>query len=559
MTTQMSKVIQHLRSALLMREGADTTDAQLLDCFVSRREPAALEALVRRHGPMVWGVCRRILSNHHDAEDAFQATFLVLVRKAASVTPREMVGNWLYGVAQQTALKARATAAKRHTRERQEVDMPDPAVKEQDLSDDLRTVLDQELSRLPDKYRVAIVLCDLEGKTRKEAARQLGLPEGTLAGRLTRGRAMLAKRLARHGLAVSGGTQAAVLSQQAASACVPTSVQASTIKALTLAAAGKTAATGVVSAKVAALTEGVLKAMLRNNLKTAMTVLFVVLGMLVFGGGLYMHQAEAQQGPADKSPAVGDKGEKEGEAPTKAPAKNFTNSIGMKFVWIPPGTFMMGSPKEEIERQANETQHKVTLTKGFYMGVYTVTQEQWKEIMGNNPSKNKGEKNLPVDEVSWDDCQEFIKKFREKDKKPYRLPTEVEWEYACRAGTTTPFHFGETISSDQANYNGEKVYGNGKKGECREKTTPVGTFPANAWGLHDMHGNVWQWCQDWYEEYPQKDLVDPQGPDTAKTRRVLRGGTYDSIPLYCRSAYRYEYDPGTHCYYFGFRLCFFVE
>src|SRR5205814_6161865 len=132
--------------------GADLTDGWLLERFVSRRETAALEALVRRHGPMVWGVCRRVLRNHHDAEDALQATFLVLVRKAASVTPREMVGNWLYGVARQTALKARATVAKQRTRERQVVDMPDPAVKEQNLSGDLQTLLDQELSRLPDKY-----------------------------------------------------------------------------------------------------------------------------------------------------------------------------------------------------------------------------------------------------------------------------------------------------------------------------------------------------------------------------------------------------------------------
>ena len=133
----------------------------------------------------------------------------------------------------------------------------------------------------------------------------------------------------------------------------------------------------------------------------------------------------------------------------KDPTKTFTNGIGMKFVWIPPGNFMMGSPKEEKERNPDETQHKVTLTKGFYMGVYAVTQKQWKDVMGNNPSKNTGEKNLPVDFISWDDCQEFIKKLRVKDKKPYRLPTEAEWEYACRAGTTTPFHFGETISTDQ--------------------------------------------------------------------------------------------------------------
>jgi formylglycine-generating enzyme len=231
----------------------------------------------------------------------------------------------------------------------------------------------------------------------------------------------------------------------------------------------------------------------------------------------------------------------------------------MKFVWIPPGNFMMGSPKEEKERKPDETQHKVTLTKGFYMGVYTVTQEQWKEVMGNNPSRNKGEKNLPVDFVSWDDCQEFIKKLRAKDKKHYRLPSEAEWEYSCRAGTTTPFHFGETISSDQANYGADYVYGNGKEGKYRGKSTPVGTFPANAWGLHDMHGNVFQWCQDWYGDYPQKDVTDPQGPDAAKSRRVMRGGAYSEIPDYCRSAERYPYHPGVVCPVFGFRVCFSVD
>ena len=203
----------------------------------------------------------------------------------------------------------------------------------------------------------------------------------------------------------------------------------------------------------------------------------------------------------------------------------------------------MGSPKEEKERRDDEIQHKVTLTKGFYMGVQLVTQEQWQEVMGNNPSKFKGEKNLPVETVSWDDCQEFIKKLREKDKKPYRLPTEAEWEYACRAGTTTPFHFGETISTDQANYNGNYIYGNGKKGVYREKTTPVGSFPANAWGLHDMHGNVWQWCQDWYGDYPQKDVVDPQGPEKGEYR-VLRGGSWIYDPRYCRSAFRFGNEPG---------------
>ena len=244
--------------------------------------------------------------------------------------------------------------------------------------------------------------------------------------------------------------------------------------------------------------------------------------------------------------------------PKNAPPKNFTNSIGIKFLWIPPGNFVMGSPANEAGRKKHETQHKVTLTKGYYMGVYTVTQKQWKEIMGNNPSWFKGEKNLPVEMVSWDDCQDFIKKLREKNKKPYRLPTEAEWEYACRAGTITPFHFGETISTDQANYNGEGVYGNGKIGVFWKETTPVGSFPANAWGLHDMHGNVWQWCDDWLGDYPQKDVVDPQGPEKGE-RRVLRGGSWLRSPENCRSAYRQWLEPGLRSRHFGLRICFFGE
>src|SRR5262249_36774042 len=214
-----------------LREGAGRNDGQLLGDYLRSRDEAALAALVCRHGPMVWGVCRRVLRNHHDAEDAFQATFLVLVRKAASVVPREMVANWLFGVARQTALKARATTAKRGAREKQVTQVPEPAATDPSIREDLRPLLDQELCGLPDIYRVAIVLGDLEEKTRREAARQLGVPEGTLAARLTRGRVMLAKRLARRGLAVSGGVLAAVLAQNAASAGVPASLVSSTIQA----------------------------------------------------------------------------------------------------------------------------------------------------------------------------------------------------------------------------------------------------------------------------------------------------------------------------------------
>jgi RNA polymerase sigma factor (sigma-70 family) len=295
-TSQLSEVIQRLRRAVLLREGADLTDGQLLECFVSCHETAALEAIVRRHGPMVWGVCQRTLRNHHDAEDALQATFLVLVRKAATIYPRAKVGNWLYGVAHQTALKARATRVKRQVRERPVTQMPEPAATEEDLWSDLQPLLDQEMSRLPAHYRTVLVLCELEGKSGREAARQLGIPEGTVASRLARARMILAKRLRRQGLAISGGMLATVLAQRAASACVPSSVLSSTIKAVTRVTMGQAAATGVLSAKVAVLTEEVVKAMFLSKLKLTATLLLAV-GVIATGMAGFTRQFLAGEEP----------------------------------------------------------------------------------------------------------------------------------------------------------------------------------------------------------------------------------------------------------------------
>jgi peptide-methionine (S)-S-oxide reductase len=270
---------------VLLSEGAGLTDGQLLECFLSRREEAALAALVRRHSPMVWGVCRRVLFNHHDAEDAFQATFLVLVRRAASIMPRDMVANWLYGVAYQTALKTRGTVARRIRRERQVVVMPetDAEAVQPDRCHELRYLLDQELSSLPDKHRAVIVLCDLEEKTRSEAARQLGVPEGTVASRLARARTMLGKRLARQGVVMSSAALAGALSQNVTSASVPTWIVSSTVKLATLSAAGQ-ATGGLISAKVAALTERVLKTLFLTKRNVA-TALLLAVGLVGAGAG----------------------------------------------------------------------------------------------------------------------------------------------------------------------------------------------------------------------------------------------------------------------------------
>lgn len=272
-TSQLGAVVQQVRRAFLVRDGATLTDVQLLECFVAHRDEAAFAAMVRRHGPMVWSVCRRVLRAHHDAEDAFQATFLVLVRRASVIKPREMLPNWLHGVAYQTARRVQAALARRQQREKQLPTLPEPAESETTPAHDLRLVLDRELSRLPDRYRTAILLCDLEGLTRREAAHRLGLPEGTLSGHLTRGRTLLAKRLARHGALLSGGALASVLAQQAASASAPAEVIASTLRAASSFATGPGTLSGAVSPAVACLAEQVLRAMLLSNLKAAAALL----------------------------------------------------------------------------------------------------------------------------------------------------------------------------------------------------------------------------------------------------------------------------------------------
>jgi RNA polymerase sigma factor (sigma-70 family) len=273
----MSDVIGHLRRTALLREGGGLTDGQFLDGFITRRNDAAFAALVRRHGPMVLGVCRRVLGHHHDAEDALQATFLVLARKAASLRSRELVGPWLYGVAYRTALRARDMNARRRAKEERARDLARSEVPADDGWQDLLPLLDQELDRLPERYRVAVVLCDLQGMTRREAARRLNLPEGTLSSQLTRARKLLAKRLARYGLLVSGGALAAALSEKTASACVTGALAASTARAAVLVVAGQALTAGAVPARVVTLAEGVVKTMLLTKLRAVVAV-----GVIVF-------------------------------------------------------------------------------------------------------------------------------------------------------------------------------------------------------------------------------------------------------------------------------------
>jgi len=228
------------------------------------------------------------------------------------------------------------------------------------------------------------------------------------------------------------------------------------------------------------------------------------------------------------------------------------SDLGLEMLWVKHGAFMMGSPKSEAKRDEDEIQHQVTLTKGFYLGKYEVTQAQWERVMGNNPSKFKGA-DSPVEQVSWNDAVEFCKKLTEMEKKAgrvpqgmsYQLPTEAQWEYACRAGTSTMYSWGDLISSKNASYNRDFDDG----------TTPVGKYPANPWGFHDMHGNVWEWCSDGYGDYPSGSVTNPIGPASGSTR-VVRGGSWYYDGTFMRSAKRNFYTPHYLINSIGFRVGF---
>lgn len=236
----------------------------------------------------------------------------------------------------------------------------------------------------------------------------------------------------------------------------------------------------------------------------------------------------------DAKEGIADYANRTGLRPTRS--LDLGAGVKLELVLIPAGTFVMGSPESEERRDSDETQHQVTLTKPFYMARCETTQSQYRCIMGANPSWYKDADN-PVERITFADAVEFCKKATEELQSEVRLPTEAEWEFACRAGTTTPFHFGETISTDQVNYCGKYVYGNGRKGLYRSRTANVGSFVSNRFGLQNMHGNVSEWCMDWYGEYPKGPVKDPTGPSNG-TRRVMRGGHYGGEPWLCRSADR---------------------
>lgn len=242
--------------------------------------------------------------------------------------------------------------------------------------------------------------------------------------------------------------------------------------------------------------------------------------------------------------------------------------VTMDVVRIKGGTFTMGSPAGEKDRLDNETSHEVTLTKDFYLGKFMVTQAQYEAVTGKNPSYFKG-KQLPVGEVSWDDAAAFCAALGARVKRTVELPSEAQWEYACRGGTNTPFHFGSKLSGEHANHDGTSPYGTETKGEFKKMTVDVGSYKPNGFGLYDMHGNLWEWCRDYYGPYDKlASTTDPvqvapqfagttepmQVPQQSEDHRVLRGGSWCNTAATCRAAYRYHLAPSSTTR-IGFRVC----
>jgi formylglycine-generating enzyme required for sulfatase activity len=284
-------------------------------------------------------------------------------------------------------------------------------------------------------------------------------------------------------------------------------------------------------------------------------------GVLVEELATLLHADRSVDGPAGSAPAT------DGQAGVR---RRITNSMNMTLAYIPAGTFRMGSPSSELERGDDEgPQHEVTFTRPFYMGIYPVTQGQFQAVMGHNPAyfnaAKGGGPDFPVENVSWEDACAFCDKLsslpaERSAGRTYRLPTEAEWEYACRAGIPMPFSSGLSVSSREANFNGNYPYGQADRGPFLERTTKVGSYPPNPFGLFDMHGNVWEWCADYYHPnfYKNSPRYDPQGPPDGSLR-VVRGGSCYNIGRFCRATYRFGITPGNRDIDVGLRVVMTLE
>ena len=538
-------------------------DAHLLTAWQQCHDAEAFRVLCERHAGLIEAVCRR--QGSPDVAEAVQAVFLTLARRAGSVSSACLSG-WLATTAQQVVRNQHraSTRRRRHEQEAAVEQARQRAADDADPSwDEARQHLDAALASLSAGRREAILRCYLAGRPQAEVAAELGCSVDAVKMRVHEGLEGLRTFFARKGIALGGVALASGLASEATAsdpALVTTCVQ--------------TVLTPAAAPGAAALANGVITAMI---IKTAT----LIAAGLVLAGSCLTAALVVGAEPAPTPAAVP-------AAPTPVPvapavvkpawatdsgkdqygawADLQVAGVSQRFRWIQPGTFTMGSsqaekdaalasvPNSKPEWFAPEVPHQVTLTQGYWLADSSCTQALWQAITGTNPANFKDSPQNPVEQVSWDDCQQFLSKLNGRvSGGGFRLPSEAQWEYACRAGTTTAFSFGSTITPEQVNYDGNYPFAGAAKGLYRQKTVPVKSLLPNAWGLYEMHGNVWQWCNDWYGDFSGSAERDPAGPSSG-SYRVIRGGGWGSDAGNCRSADRDRYSPGDRDASLGFRI-----
>jgi sulfatase modifying factor 1 len=553
------------RAAIYRYEAAmspTNDDAHLLTAWQQCHDAEAFRVLCERHAGLIEAVCRR--QGSPDVAEAVQAVFLTLARRAGSVSGT-CLGGWLTTTAQRVVIDQhrRLASRRRHEQEAAMEQARQRAADDADPSwDAARRHLDAALASLSAGRREAILRCYLAGRPQAEVAAELGCSVAAVKMRVHEGLEGLRTFFARKGIALGGVALASGLASEATASepalvatCVQTVLDPSTAPAASALAHGVITAMIIKTATLIAaglvLAGSCLTAALVMGSEPAPAPAAVPLASAFSP----IHQPRSlimsPPTPVPAVPAVAkpawatDSGKDQYGAWSDLQVAGVTQ----RFRWIQPGTFTMGSPQAEKDAfvaiqpgnkdwVAKEVPHHVTLTQGFWLADSTCTQALWQAITGSNPATFTESPQNPVEQVSWDDCQQFLSKLNGRvSGGGFCLPSEAQWEYACRAGTTTAFSFGSTITPEQVNYNGDYPFAGAAKGLFRQKTVPVKSLPPNAWGLYEMHGNVWQWCNDWHGEYSGNAMRDPAGPSSGSIR-VIRGGCWGYGAGGCRSAVR---------------------
>jgi RNA polymerase sigma factor (sigma-70 family) len=535
------------------------TDRHLLDRWQAG-DAESYAVLVSRYHGLVRGACLRQAAPGED-EDCLQAVFLILARRPQEAARAPALASWLLRTTWFVCEHSRRTARRRQQAERRAAasEVRDDHAK---AGPEALDHLDACLQQLSEAQRNALTLHFLVGQSPVEVAASLRVKRAQAYLLISRGLANLRTLMAKRGMALAGAGVVSLFAAQAraATAMAPDSASLCT-----------TVSAVAPSAAVAALADGATKAMTYVAILPYAVAAGLAIATVTMGSVLWAASDAPVPVPVSAIPAA----EPATTKPAWAAASGMdaigawadlrVAGVSQRFRLLAPGTFSMGSPAEEkaadiastgkpFDLVAGEVQHQVTISVGFWLADSACTQALWQAVTGTNPSRNPASLEYPVEGVSWGDCQKFLVALNASTADAgFRLPTSAQWEYACRAGSTTAFSFGPEIGPDQVNYDGSMPMGSVAKGLTRGRTVPVKSLPPNRWGLYEMHGNIWQWCSDWYGDASGSAERDPTGPASG-AMRVLRGGCWMSSASDCRSAYRIGLPPTTSDGPLGLRL-----